>query len=192
MLPRPRNQSDDDVRAFRRHWPHSLCGVSRSGLPTARSAQVRSCTCSTTSPLQAAAPSPRAPRCDRPARCLTSRKPTARPRRDVKANLIVIAIAVLVLGIGGVAVWRKSADAARASAGDASARRIAVLPFENLGDSSDAYFADGITDAVRGKLTGLSSMEVIARASSAQYRRTSKSPSDIARELGVRYLLTGT
>ena len=29
---------------------------------------------------------------------------------------------------------------------------LAVLPFENLGDSADAYFADGVTDEVRGKL----------------------------------------
>jgi serine/threonine-protein kinase len=67
-----------------------------------------------------------------------------------------------------------------------------VLPFENLGDASDAYFADGITDAVRGKLTGLANVEVIARASSMQYRGTTKLPGDVARELGVRYLLTGT
>ena len=49
-------------------------------------------------------------------------------------------------------------------------RRIAVLPFENLGDTADAYFADGITDAVRGKLTALPAMPVIASNSSAQYR----------------------
>jgi serine/threonine-protein kinase len=114
------------------------------------------------------------------------------PRRDVKANVLVIAIVVLVLGGSGVAVWRSGAASARTSSRDARARRIAVLPFENLGDSADAYFAAGMTDAVRGKLTGLSNMEVIARASSVQYRGTSKSPAEIARELGARYLLTGT
>jgi TolB-like protein/tetratricopeptide (TPR) repeat protein len=45
---------------------------------------------------------------------------------------------------------------------------------------------------VRGKLTALPSLEVIARASSVQYRGTAKPPAEIARELGVRYLLTGT
>ena len=34
-------------------------------------------------------------------------------------------------------------------------RAVAVLPFQNVGDSADAYFADGMTDAVRGKLTAL-------------------------------------
>ena len=67
-----------------------------------------------------------------------------------------------------------------------------MLPFENLGDSADAYFADGVTDEVRGKLTQVPGLEVIARGSSSQYRGTTKRPAEIARELGVDYLLTGT
>ena len=43
---------------------------------------------------------------------------------------------------------------------------LAVLPFENLGDSSNAYFADGVADAVRGKLVRLPGLGVIARGSS--------------------------
>jgi len=122
--------------------------------------------------------------------------PAPTPRRDVRANLLVLGIVVLVLGAGAVGLWRQGAAAGRASAvvavDSARGHRLAVLPFENLGDSADAYFADGMTDAVRGKLTGLSAMQVIARASSMQYRGSTKSPADIARELGVRYLLTGT
>jgi eukaryotic-like serine/threonine-protein kinase len=125
---------------------------------------------------------------------LTTTAPT--PRRDVRASLLVLGIVALVLGVGGIGLWRQGAAAGRASAvvavDSARGHRLAVLPFENLGDSADAYFADGMTDAVRGKLTGLSAMQVIARASSLQYRGTTKSPAEIARELGVRYLLTGT
>ena len=68
---------------------------------------------------------------------------------------------------------------------------LAVLPFENLGDSSDEYFADGITDEVRGKLASLSGLKVIASSSASQYRRSGKSPQQIAKELGVPYLLMG-
>ena len=71
-------------------------------------------------------------------------------------------------------------------------KRLAVLPFENLGDSADAYFADGITDEVRGKLSQVSGLAVIARASSNEYRKTTKAPQEIARELGADYLLTAT
>jgi serine/threonine-protein kinase len=70
--------------------------------------------------------------------------------------------------------------------------RLAVLAFENLGDSADAYFADGMADEIRSKLAGLPGLEVIARGSSSQYRGSAKPPAEIARELGVPYLLTGT
>jgi serine/threonine-protein kinase len=70
--------------------------------------------------------------------------------------------------------------------------RLAVLAFENLGDSADAYFADGMADEIRSKLAGLPGLEVIARGSSTQYRRSGKLPAQIAEELGVPYLLTGT
>ena len=70
--------------------------------------------------------------------------------------------------------------------------RLAVLPFENLGAPEDEYFADGIADEVRGKLTLLPGLQVIARGSSTPYRKTSKTPQQIAAELGVRYVLTAT
>jgi TolB-like protein/Flp pilus assembly protein TadD len=71
-------------------------------------------------------------------------------------------------------------------------KRIAVLPFENLGSPDDDYFADGIADAVRGKLTSLPGIEVIARGSSVGYKKTAKTPKQIAGELDIRYLLTAT
>ena len=70
--------------------------------------------------------------------------------------------------------------------------RLAVLPFENRGAEADAYFVDGVTDEVRSKLTRLPQFQVIARSSSDQYRETEKSLAQIADELGVDYLLTGT
>ena len=60
-----------------------------------------------------------------------------------------------------------------------------------MGDAESAYFADGVTDAVRGKLSGLPGLQVIASTSSDQYRHTSKSMRDIGRELGARYLVVG-
>ncbi len=69
---------------------------------------------------------------------------------------------------------------------------IAVLPFENLGREEDAYVTDGLTDEIRAKLSSVPGMQVIARASSNEYRASRKSPEQIAAELGVRYLLTGT
>ena len=71
-------------------------------------------------------------------------------------------------------------------------KRVAVLPFENLGAPEDDYFADGMADEIRGKLTSLQSVQVIARASSTPYKKTTKTPKQIAQELDVGYLLTAT
>jgi serine/threonine-protein kinase len=68
---------------------------------------------------------------------------------------------------------------------------LAVLPFDNLGVAQDEYFADGVTDAVRGKLAALPGLQVTASNSSSQYKHTSKSPEQVGRELGVDYLLVG-
>jgi len=66
------------------------------------------------------------------------------------------------------------------------------MPFVNQGDSADAYFVDGIADQLRGKLTELGAVQVIARSSTDLYRRTTKSPREIGRELDVEYLLSST
>jgi serine/threonine-protein kinase len=108
-----------------------------------------------------------------------------RPRIPIAALALVLG---LLIGVGALFAWRRNHPEAPA-AGDE--RRIAVLPFQNLGDTADAYFADGITDAVRGKLTAIPGMRVTASNSSGQYRGTGKSPQEIGRELGVDYLLVG-
>jgi serine/threonine-protein kinase len=122
----------------------------------------------------------------------SARAPTA-ATRGVAGGRIPVALVTLSLGfaigLGVLFAWRRS----HGGAGDESGpRRLAILPFENLGDSADAYFADGMTDEVRGKLAEMPGLAVIARASSNEYRRTTKTPQQIARELGVDYLLTAT
>ena len=96
-----------------------------------------------------------------------------------------IAAVVGVVALAGTYAWRVSA---RPTVGPPM---VAVLPFENQGDSADAYFADGMTDEVRGKLAALHGLRVIASGSSDQYRHTTKTQQAIARELGVQYLLVG-
>ena len=71
-------------------------------------------------------------------------------------------------------------------------KMIVVLPFENLGLSEDEYFADGLTEEITSKLSGLSGLGVIARQSAKQYKKTTKSIRQIGEELGVSYILQGT
>src|SRR4051794_21812745 len=108
------------------------------------------------------------------------------PRLPLAA--VTLALGFLV-GLGVLFAWRRTHPGAEEDAGP---KRVAVLPFENLGDSSQAYFADGVGDEVRGKLSQVAGLAVIARASSNEYRHTTKAPQQIARELGADYLLTAT
>ena len=70
---------------------------------------------------------------------------------------------------------------------------IAVLPFVNMGGEADQdWFADGITEEIITGLARLPGFLVIARNSSFTYRGCSMNVSEVARELGVRYVLEGS
>jgi TolB-like protein/Tfp pilus assembly protein PilF len=96
----------------------------------------------------------------------------------------------ILIGLGVLFEWTRARRGE--SAGAPLLWRVAVLPFEILGEHDQAYFVDGITDEIRGRLSTLRGLQVTARTSSTQYRRTAKSPREIGRELGVEFLLTGT
>jgi len=69
---------------------------------------------------------------------------------------------------------------------------IAVLPFENLsGDPEQAYFANGITNDIITDLSKFSRLFVTASNSSFQYKDRAVKVQDVARDLGVRYVLEG-
>jgi eukaryotic-like serine/threonine-protein kinase len=112
-------------------------------------------------------------------------RPAEAHRRRVPVLALTL-VAGILIGLGVLFAWRRSRTGAEEPSG---ARRIAVLPFQNLGDSSTEYFADGVTDAVRGKLSALPGLQVIASSSSNEYKHTSKPLPSIARELGTDYLL---
>ena len=118
-------------------------------------------------------------------RAETARVPAASAARRVPVLTLTLVLGIMI-GLGVLFAWRRSHTGAEEPAGE---RRIAVLPFQNLGDSTTEYFADGVTDAVRGKLSGLPGLQVIASSSSNEYKHTSKPLPDIARELGTDYLL---
>jgi TolB-like protein/tetratricopeptide (TPR) repeat protein len=109
--------------------------------------------------------------------------------RTGSRNVAIAAAVVVVLLVAGLFVWKRAKTGGTAASG---VKRIAVLPFENLGSPDDDYFADGMTDEVRAKLTSLPGLEVIARGSSTPYKKTTKTPKQIAEELNAKYLLTAT
>lgn len=69
---------------------------------------------------------------------------------------------------------------------------IAVLPFANLtGGKDEDYFSDGMVVEIVTALSRFPSLFVIASSSSLTFRETAGKTAQIARELGVRYLLEG-
>ena len=70
---------------------------------------------------------------------------------------------------------------------------IAVLPFINMsGDRAQEYFSDGISEDIITALSKLRWFFVIARNSSFVYKGRSVHINEIARELGVRYVVEGS
>ncbi|HEX3275394.1 MAG TPA: protein kinase [Gemmatimonadales bacterium] len=114
--------------------------------------------------------------------------PPPATRRRVPVAAVTLGLGFLI-GLGVLFGWLRSRGGD--GAGSAGVRRVAVLPFENLGRPEDGYFADGVTDAIRGKLAALPSLQVTASTSSGEYKGTSKPPGQIGKELGVDYLLVG-
>ncbi|HEV2389438.1 MAG TPA: adenylate/guanylate cyclase domain-containing protein [Nitrososphaerales archaeon] len=72
-------------------------------------------------------------------------------------------------------------------------RRIAVLPFANMSpNSSDEYFADGMTEELIATMSRISGMKVIARTSVMAYKKTPKTINEVSRELEVGSVLEGS
>lgn len=70
---------------------------------------------------------------------------------------------------------------------------IAVLPMLNLsGDRAQDYFADGFTDELVTDLAQIRALRVISRTSTMIYKGSKKPLPQIARELGVKYVLEGS
>jgi adenylate cyclase len=70
---------------------------------------------------------------------------------------------------------------------------IAVLPFDNMsGDAEQEYFADGITEDLITELARFQNLVVIARNSTFTYKGKATRVKDVARDLGVHYVVEGS
>jgi TolB-like protein/DNA-binding winged helix-turn-helix (wHTH) protein/Tfp pilus assembly protein PilF len=107
-------------------------------------------------------------------------------RRLFLASAVVCVLtAVAVSG----PVWRRL----RPNNDAASVHSLAVLPLQNLsGDPAQEYFSDGMTDALITELAQIDSLKVISRTSTIQYKGTTKTLPEIARELNVDGIIEGT
>jgi TolB-like protein/Tfp pilus assembly protein PilF len=86
--------------------------------------------------------------------------------------------------------------ATRSRAGDAGRpkiRSLAVLPLQNLsGDPLQDYMADGMTEELIGRLSGIHGLRVISRTSSMHFKNTQLALPEIARMLAVDAIVEGS
>jgi TolB-like protein/DNA-binding winged helix-turn-helix (wHTH) protein/tetratricopeptide (TPR) repeat protein len=110
--------------------------------------------------------------------------------RRLKAAALVGAALLLVALVASSAKIQRWLSATSSSP---TIHSIAVLPLQNLsGDAAQEYFSDGMTDALITDLAQISSLKVISRTSSMQYKQTKKALPEIARELNVDGIVEGT
>jgi TolB-like protein/Flp pilus assembly protein TadD len=118
-------------------------------------------------------------------------------QRVTRMELLILA---LLFGVGGGILWR-FARASPASAVKAAAvpevaiskKSIAVLPFENLSDDkANAYFAEGVQDEILIRLAKIADLKVISRTSTQHFKSSPENLPEIARQLGVAYILEGS
>ena len=81
----------------------------------------------------------------------------------------------------------------RGNATSPKIKSLAVLPLKNLsGDPAQEYFADGMTEAVIGRLSMIRGLRVISRTSSMRFKDTRMSTPEIAKSLGVDAIVEGS
>ena len=132
-----------------------------------------------------------------PAATAPSKGEQGAPQKSRLGIGLGIAAAAILLLTGGYFVMRGRGDrnapvppVASAPAGKPS---VAVLPFQNLsGEPRDDYFSDGTTEEIITKLSRIQNLQVSSRMTVARFKGSQQDVKEIARQLGVRYILEGT
>ncbi len=108
---------------------------------------------------------------------------------SIRLRVLLVGVAALVLFIVG---WWLNRSNGRGITQPAI-KSLAVLPLKNLsGDPSQEYFADGMTEAVIGRLSMIRGLRVISRTSVMNFKDTRMSVPEIAKALHVDALVEGS
>ena len=114
--------------------------------------------------------------------------PIDRPSSNRKTAIVTVVAAAVVAAIAGyLLLWRTSPPIQTTER-----PKIVVLPFEDLGQPEDHYFAEGMTQEITSHLAVVRAIGVISRNSAIKYKNTDKRTQQIGEELDVHYILGGT
>jgi TolB-like protein/DNA-binding winged helix-turn-helix (wHTH) protein/Flp pilus assembly protein TadD len=120
---------------------------------------------------------------------LQARTNVTAPKRQLGTARRIAFAAALSLGFSILAVFLYLSWVRRPT----GIRSLAVLPLDNFsGDSSQDYFADGMTDELITDLAQIRALRVVSRTSVMMYKGTHKPLPQIARELNVDAVVEGS
>jgi pentatricopeptide repeat protein len=109
---------------------------------------------------------------------------------SIRWRVLLTAAAALALFSTALVLYRGS-TAKRTS--QPRIKSLAVLPLKNLSaDPTQEYLADGMTEALIGRLAGIHDLRVISRTSVMQYKDTKEGLPEIAKTLGVDAIVEGS
>jgi eukaryotic-like serine/threonine-protein kinase len=98
---------------------------------------------------------------------------------------LVIAFSLLVIGFGGVAIYRRTSKPSGIDS-------IAVLPLENRSNDPEAdYISDGVTESITNSLARLPGLKVTPHSVAFHYNANSSDVHKVGGALGVQSVLTG-
>jgi serine/threonine protein kinase/Flp pilus assembly protein TadD len=118
--------------------------------------------------------------------------PTSPNPAITKAKILVPAL-LLVLLAGAFSYRWYLRRPPTASAPSAQKPSIVVLPLQNLSnDPQNDYFSDGMTEEIGTKLAGIRELSVVSHYAADRFKGKTVDPSQIGRELQVRYVLEGS
>lgn len=123
-------------------------------------------------------------------------KTAARPGTGRRPVGWLMAVVMLVLGIAGWLLFSPDAPPPQPVPETrdpviTGKPTVAIIPFENLGDEPENYFANGITTNLITDMSKLSGMTVIARGSVFSYQNSPAATRQISRELNADYVVRG-
>jgi TolB-like protein/phage shock protein PspC (stress-responsive transcriptional regulator) len=126
-----------------------------------------------------------------------------------RATRVEAVLLLLVVAVGGAAIWhsehgRTAADAAALSKQPVqqpvkpatrpnALKSIAVLPFVNMStDPENEFFSDGLSEEILNSLARIDGMQVVGRTSSFQFKGKNEDLRTVGEKLGVDTVLEGS
>jgi serine/threonine-protein kinase len=123
---------------------------------------------------------------------LAAALPAASAPRHRSVSRVAVVLLVVIMGTTALAWFAaRRVAVSRAEAPAEPLQSIAVLPLRNLGDSGDAYLAEGVAEQIAGTLVRLPKVAVKSWATVLEAVKHGRQPAELGSRLRVAYVLDG-